>query len=155
MVKLGKYHLSSCCLYDTDDYIQEGNIVLWTILEKGSYGKKEGKLSSLFYTAFRNRCIRMYWSYVGKNLIPVSETDELYHYGYQITALVEDSHLEEHRRKVREQNDRWYEKKYGKKPGKRELLSLEEKNAREAAKKKWKLAYNLEHRDELREKKKA
>ena len=155
IVKIGKYHLSSCGIYDTDDYIQEGSIVLWNLLEKGTFENKAGKLSSLFYTAFRNRCIRMYWSYVGKNLVPVNDSEDYYHYGYQITTLVEDSHLEEHRKRTREQNERWYEKKYGKKLGKRVPLSEEERQKRDETRKQRQRAYVAEHRGELRSKRKA
>ncbi len=153
MVKIGKYHLSACGIYDPNDYIQEGSLVLWSILSKETIRDKGGKLSSIFYTAFRNRCIRLYWNYARKNLFPVSEKPDHYHYGYQICTLVKDSHLEEHRAKIREQNERWYEKKYGRKHEKRQPVCIEERRRREEASRAKQKAYYLEHREENAEKK--
>lgn len=154
MVKIGKQHLSVCGLYDNDDYIQEGSIVLWNLLEKQTFRNRRGKLSSLFYTAFRNRCIKMYWNYAGKNLFPVSESPDYYNYGYNICRLVIDPRLEEHRFKEKERTARWYEKKTGKKRCQRPPVSEEEKLRREEAARERRKAYYMAHREKYRESKK-
>ena len=108
MVKIGKQHLSKVPIYDVDDYIQEGSIVLWQLIQSGKYNGK-GKFSSLFYTAFDRKCINLYRNYVLKNYIEISESDDLYCYGYRIATLIEDEFARSYREKHREQCRKWYE----------------------------------------------
>lgn len=37
MIKIGRIHLSKIPIYDLDDYIQEGSIVLWKLLESKKF----------------------------------------------------------------------------------------------------------------------
>lgn len=109
MVKIGNQHLSKIPLYDTDDYIQEGSLVLWQLIQGRKYNGK-GKFSTLFYTVFDRRCINLYRNYVLKNFIEISESEDLYCYGYHIATLVEDEFARTYREKHREQCRRWCEK---------------------------------------------
>ena len=105
----GRKHLSKIPIYETDDYVQEGTILLWTLIQKKKYNGK-GKLSSLFYTAFDRKCINLHRSYVLKNLVQIHETDDdLYYYGYHICRLVIDEYATEYRKKQTEWNKRWAE----------------------------------------------
>ena len=108
MVKIGKKHLSKVPIYDTDDYIQEGSLVLWHLVQSQTYNGS-GKFSSLFYTAFDRKCINLYRDYVLKNFIEISESDDLYCYGYRVATFVEDEFAKSYREKHREQCSRWYE----------------------------------------------
>lgn len=154
MIKIGKEHLSACGLFDTDDYIQEGSIVLWNLLEKRTFREKSGKFSNLFYVSFRNRCIKMYWNYAGKNFFPVGESPDYYNYGYHVCRLIIDPRVEEHREKERQRTARWYEKKTGKKRRKRQPVSEEEMLRRKEAARERQKAYYLAHREKYKGSKK-
>ena len=107
MLKIGRIHLTKIPIYDRDDYVQEGSVVLWKIIESKRYNGR-GKLSNLFYTAFERHCINLYRDYVLKNLIKIHETDDdLYFYGYHVCRFVEDEYAMEYRKKQRERNKRW------------------------------------------------
>ena len=109
MVKIGKQHLYKIPIYDTDDYIQEGSIVLWQLIQSKKYNGN-GKFSSLFYTVFDRKCNNLYRDYVLKNFIEISESEDLYCYGYHVATLVEDEYARTYREKHREQCRRWCEK---------------------------------------------
>ena len=107
MIKIGRKHLSKIPIYDIDDYVQEGAILLWSLIEKRRFNGK-GKLSNLFYTAFDHKCVNLHRDYVLKNLIQIHEADDdLYYYGYHISRLVVDEYATEYRKKQSERNKRW------------------------------------------------
>mgnify|MGYP003314980812 CR=1 FL=1 len=115
MIKIGREHLGKLPLYDNDDYIQEGAILLWSLIQKRQYDGKR-KFSNLFYTAFEHKCTSLYRDYVLKNMVQISESEDYYTYGYRMGTFVEDEYAREYREKQKERNKRWREKKYPKSP---------------------------------------
>lgn len=110
MIRIGSKHLASIHLYETEDYIQEGSITLWDLIEKSRYNGK-CKISTLFYSAFERRCTNLYRNYVLKNLIQVGPVaQDLYSYGYNLCTLVEADYAIAYRIKHREQCKKSYEK---------------------------------------------
>lgn len=147
MIKIGRKHLSKIPIYDTDDYVQEGAILLWKLIQRRKYNGK-GKLSSLFYTAFDRRCINIHRDYVLKNLIQIHEAnDDQYYYGYHICRLVVDEYATEYRKKKKEWDKRWAEKTGRKKPDaeKKPVMTPEER--REKARQRSR-EYQAAHRDQ-------
>lgn len=128
MVKIGKKHLSKLYLYDVDDYIQEGTVVLWKLIQSRKYDGKR-KFSNLFYSAFEHKCINLYRDYVLKNMVQLYTDEDYYNYGYRVVTLVEDEYVQQYREKQRERNKRWYEKTHGTSP-KAPKLSEEERKER-------------------------
>lgn len=146
MIKIGRIHLSKIPIYDLDDYIQEGSIVLWKLLESKKFDWT-GNFSTYFYTAFDRRCINLYRNYVLKNMIAVHEAEDFYFYGYHLTRLVEDEYARAYRERHREECRRWYEK-HRKKPDLRPKLTEEEKKERDRQKRR---EYYIAHREQCRE----
>ena len=147
MIKIGRKHLSKIPIYDTDDYVQEGTILLWTLIQKKKYNGK-GKLSSLFYTAFDRKCINLHRSYVLKNLVQIHETDDdLYYYGYHICRLVIDEYATEYRKKQSEWNKRWAEKTGRRKPAaeRKSVMTPEERREKNRQRSR---EYHAAHRDQ-------
>lgn len=128
MVKIGKKHLSKLYLYDVDDYIQEGTVVLWRLIQSRKYDGKR-KFSNIFYSAFEHKCINLYRDYVLKNMVQLYTGEDYYNYGYRVVTLVEDEYVQQYREKQRERNKRWYEKTHGTSP-KAPKLSEEERKER-------------------------
>ena len=128
MVKIGKKHLSKLYLYDVDDYIQEGTVVLWRLIQSRKYDGKR-KFSNLFYSAFEHKCINLYRDYVLKNMVQLYTGEDYYNYGYRVVTLVEDEYVQQYREKQRERNKRWYEKTHGT-SSKAPKLSEEERKER-------------------------
>lgn len=112
MVKIGRQHLASLHFYETEDYIQEGSIVLWKLLQSHKYDGKR-KFSNLFYTAFDRKCTSLYRNYVLQNLVQISESVDYYHYGYHIGSFVEHEYARAYIEKQKERNKRWRENKLG------------------------------------------
>ena len=105
MVKIGKKHLSKLYLYDVDDYIQEGTVVLWRLIQSRKYDGKR-KFSNLFYSAFEHKCINLYRDYVLKNMVQLYTGEDYYNYGYRVVTLVEDEYVQQYREKQRERKER-------------------------------------------------
>lgn len=115
---LGKKHLGSIPIYDADDYFQEGSLVLWKLVSQNRYNAQAGKFSNLFYTAFQRKCLSLYRSYVLKNYIQIAESEDFYHYGYQVSILTEDDYAKRYRETHRQQCRTWTEKQQAAKPPK-------------------------------------
>ena len=147
MVKIGRWHLGKLHFYDTEDYIQEGSVVLWKLIQSRKYDR-EGKFSNLFYTAFDRKCISLYRSYMMKNLVQLSESKDCYSYGYRICHFVEDEYAREYADKQRERNKKWREKTQGHPPPKPPKLTEEERKER---KRQRSLEYYIKNRDKCRE----
>ena len=60
--------------YGTEDFLQEGNIVVWEIISRGNF--KGGKFSTYFGAAIRNRLIRIWRDYNLKNLVCIGESED-------------------------------------------------------------------------------
>lgn len=95
--------------FDTDDFLQEGYILAWKIIDSGRF--KDGKFANYYTTAIRRRYISLYRSYVLKNAVCISKSEDLYHSGYQVSTLVESDYAKRYREKHREQCKAWYERK--------------------------------------------
>lgn len=146
MIKIGKKHLSKIPIFDLDDYVQEGSIVLWRLIESKKFNWK-GKFSTFFYAAFDRRCINLYRDYVLNNMIVLSEAEDFYGYGYHLTKLVEDQYAVQYREKHREECRRWYET-HQKKTESRPKLTAEEKKERNRQRS---CEYYYSHREQCRE----
>ena len=132
MIKIGRIHLSKIPIYDIDDYVQEGSIVLWSLVSS-VYTVGSGKISNLFYKSFDWKCINLYRDYVMKNMISIKESENLYHYGYQIATLVVDEYAIEYREKQKVRNRKWAEKTGRVKPADQRAQPLTAEERRERA----------------------
>lgn len=152
MVKIGRSRLMRIPYMDTDDYIQEGSIVLWSIIQNHKYNGT-GKFSNLFYTVFDYKCRNKYRDYILKNWICYYESDDMYHYGYQTCIMAEDPYARIYRDQQKERNKRWYNKHKRKTPieeGK-PPLSPEEKKERTKQRRR---EYYESHREQMKAAKK-
>jgi hypothetical protein len=95
--------------FDTDDYMQEGRILLWQIALQRSY--RQGCFTRYFATAIRFRFSNLYRDYVLKNLVRIGEYQDFYGNTYQI--LVVSDYAKNYREKHREHCRRSYAKKRG------------------------------------------
>lgn len=145
MIKIGRKHLSKIPIYDLDDYVQEGSIILWQLMKSKKYNWKD-KFSTLFYAAFERRCINLYRDYVLKNMIVLTEAEDIYGYGYHLTRLVEDEYAKRYREKHREECRRWYEK-HRKKPNAESRPKLTEEEKKERSRQKAR-EYYIAHREQ-------
>ena len=110
MIKIGRKHLSKLYIYETDDYIQEGSLVLWTLLKKRVYDGR-AKFFSLCFPAFTYKCTNLYRDYVLKSLILLSEVEDFYCYGYSVSKMTVDQYAENYRIEQHVRNKTLYEKK--------------------------------------------
>ena len=94
-------------IYDNDDYIQEGSILIWKKIRDRKWNPGSGRFGNFFYTAFRFRVLHMYRTYVMKNMIKINESEDYYYYGYRICTLVVDEFAIEYREKQKERNKAW------------------------------------------------
>lgn len=148
MIKIGRIHLSKIPIYDLDDYVQEGSIVLWKLVESKKYNWY-GNFSTLFYAAFDRKCINLYRDYVLKNMIVLSEAEDFYGYGYHLTRLVEDEYVRKYRERHREECRRWYEK-HRKNPDAKPQPKLTEEEKKERRRQRAR-EYYIAHREQCRE----
>lgn len=151
MVSIGRKHLERLKAYEPDDYIQEGSITLWTLIEKKAYNGK-GKVSTLFYTAFERRCANLYRDYVLKNLVQIAEADDLYCNGYNTCIMVEDEYAKAYREKHKQQCRAWAEKNGRGAKEKKPVMTAEEKKAKQRERSK---AYYEAHKEHYKELKKS
>ena len=93
--------------YDSDDYIQEGRILLWKIAIQKNY--RRGSFKKYFATAIRFHLSNLYRDYVLKNYICIGGYTDLYGNAYQI--LIESDYAKNYREKHREHCRRSYAKK--------------------------------------------
>lgn len=148
MFKIGRKHLDKLHFYEDDDYVQEGSILLWELIQSHRYDG-ERKFSNWFYTAFDHRCTNLYRNYVLKNMVQVSEREDLYNYGYHAGIFIEDEYAQEYREKQRERNKRWREEKFGA-TAKPQAPKLSEEERRERSRQRSR-EYYLKNRDKCRE----
>jgi hypothetical protein len=92
---------------DTDDYMQEGRILLWQIALQRSY--RQGCFTRYFATAIRFRFSNLFRDYVLKNLVRIGEYQDFYSNTCQI--LVVSYYAKNYREKHREHCRRSYAKK--------------------------------------------
>lgn len=136
--------------YDTDDYLQEGRIVLWKIAAKGTF--KPGNFKNYYISAIRFHLCHVYRDYVLKNRICIGGYEDCRGNTFQI--LIEAPFAEQYRIKHREHCRHSNEKKRATLPPKppKPTLTPEGKRERNRARS---LAYYYAHADEMNAKAKA
>ena len=112
--------------YDTDDYMQEGRILIWQIADKKNY--KTGNFHNYFISATRFRYYNLYRDFVLKNLIRIGGYEDCRGNTYEI--LVEAEYAKQYREKHREDCKKSNERKKAKKAAERERLGLPEPQKR-------------------------
>ena len=114
--------------YDTDDFLQLGNILAWEIISKGSF--KKGRFASYFASAIRKRLVNTYRDYTLKNPVYICEMVDLK--GNATRILGEADYASAYRVKHRAQCRAWYEKKMAVEPPKqkKEPMTKEERSRR-------------------------
>ena len=132
--------------YGTEDFLQEGNIVIWEIISRGNF--KGGKVSTYFGGAIHKQLIRIWRDYNLKNLVCIGETEDCR--GNITRILVESDYAKEYRQKKAAQQKRWYEKKKAEQAPKEKKppMTKEERSRRVMA---YQEAYYAAHPDKLAE----
>ena len=99
-----KMYLGKMPTYDKDDFIQEGQIVIWKIISRGNF--KSGNFASYYTSAIRFRLCNIYRDYCLKNAIVLKEAADEKGEGYNKAILAEanyaEAYREKHRRHCRE-----------------------------------------------------
>ena len=154
MLKLGRMYLGKIPIYDNDDYIQEGSILIWKKVKDRKWHPGSGKFCNFFYSAFRFHVLHMYRDYVMRNMIKINEDEDYYCYGYRICTLVVDEFAIEYREKQKERNKAWAIKTGRQKPKsnepKKPKMTPEEKAEKERQRRR---EYFAKHREEINAKK--
>jgi hypothetical protein len=124
-------YLGKMDTYDREDFLQEGRILAWTIISKGSF--KKGLFRVYFGSAIRKRLVNIYRSYTLKNLVCIDEQVDCR--GNVTKTMVESDYARAYREKHREQCRAWYAKKKASQPPKeaKPKMTIEEKRAKAAA----------------------
>lgn len=145
--------------YDTDDFLQEGYILIWKTMKTF----KGGNYKSYFISAMRFRLCSIYEKYITKNPICIAESEDYRGYGYTIQTLVESDKAKEYRAKKNERQKRYYAKKKAEKeaaaraereakglpePEPKKPMTKEERIAKQVA---YQKAYYAAHPDKLEE----
>ena len=133
--------------YGVDDLIQEGWIVAWEIISRGSY-KAGSKFSTYFGAAVRYRFCRIFRDFNLRNLVCVGEAEDLH--GSVIRTLVESEYAKEYRKKKAAQQKRWAERKRAEEPikEKKPPMTKEERNRKIVE---YQRRYYAEHPEKLAE----
>lgn len=132
--------------YGTEDFLQEGNIIAWQIIEKGNF--KSGRFATYYTAAIKKRLVNIYRDYTLKNLICIGEQEDCR--GNITKTMVEADYAKAYREKHRAQCKAWYEKKKASQPPKEKKppMTKEEKIARQAV---YQKEYYAAHPDKLEE----
>lgn len=93
--------------YDSDDYMQEGRILLWKIALHKNY--RRGSFKKYFATAIRFHLSNLFSDYVLRNYICIGECTDFYGNTFQI--LIESDYARAYREKHREYCRKSYAKK--------------------------------------------
>ena len=103
-----KMYLGKMPTYDWDDFIQEGQIIIWKIISRRNF--KGGKFASYYTSAIRFRLCNIYRDYCLKNAIVLKEAADEKGEGYNKAILAEanyaETYREKHRRHCRESYQR-------------------------------------------------
>jgi hypothetical protein len=124
-------YLGKMDTYDREDFLQEGRILAWTIISKGSF--KKGFFRVYFGSAIRKRLVNIYRTYTLKNLVCIDEQVDCR--GNVTKTMVESDYARAYREKHREQCRAWYAKKKASQPPKeaKPKMTIDEKRAKAAA----------------------
>lgn len=143
--------------YDAEDFIQEGQIVIWKIISRGNF--KGGKFTTYYATAIKYRLANIYRDYCLKNPIVLREAADDRGEGYNKAILAEAAYAEAYREKHRRHCRESYARKKAREaearreagipePQPKPKQTKEERNARA-------LVYYHEHKAEINARKKA
>lgn len=134
--------------YDTEDFLQEGQIVAWQIIARGNF--KSGRFAVYFGSAIRKRLVNIYRDYTLKNLICISEQEDCR--GNITRTMVEADYAKAYREKHRAQCKAWYEKKKASRPPKEKKppMTREERSRKVVA---YQKEYYAAHPDKYEERK--
>ena len=132
--------------YDTEDFIQEGNILAWEIIARGSF--KSGRFATYYGAALKKRFVNIYRDYTLKNLVCIGEREDCR--GNVTSILVESDYAKSYREKHRAQSKAWYEKKKASQPPK-EPKPRQTKEEKAAKMKAYQKEYYAAHPDKLEE----
>jgi len=135
--------------FDTEDYLQEGRIVLWQIAAKGEF--KPGNFRNYFISAIRFHYCHLYRDYVLRNFVCIGGYEDVRGNTYQI--LIEAPYAQQYRARHREHCRKSYARKKAEQPPKapRPKMSEEERIEKRRA---CSLAYYYAHRDEMNQRQK-
>lgn len=145
--------------YQTEDFLQEGSIVAWQIIERGTF--RTGYFSAYFGSAVKKRFANIYRDYTLRNLICIGQRVDCYGSLTSILAVSDyaKAYREKHRRHCRESYARKKEKEAEARraagipdPELKPVLSEEEKLEQRRTRA---LAYYHEHKDDLNARRKA
>lgn len=142
--------------YDTDDFLQEGFILIWKTMKNF----KGGSYKNYFISAMRFRLCKIYETYITKNPICIAQTEDFRGYGYTVSILVESEKAQEYRAKKNERQRRYAAKKRAERaamPKPKKLQPTEEEKAAKAtaaaeSHKKANLDYYNKHKEEMNRK---
>ena len=145
--------------YQTEDFLQEGSIVAWQIIVRGTF--RTGNFSAYYGSAIKKRFANIYRVYTLKNLICIGQREDVY--GNLTSILVVSDYArayrEKHRRHCRESCARKKEREAEARraagipePEPKPVLTPEERLEQHRARC---LAYYHAHKEELNAKRKA
>lgn len=158
-----KMYQGKMVTYDTDDFLQEGFILIWKTMKTF----KGGNYKSYFISAMRFRLCSIYEKYITKNAICIAESEDYRGYGYTVQTLVESDKAKEYREKKNARQRRYLAKKKAEREAaakaEREALGLPEPEPKkeltpeekDAERKRKMREYYHAHREELNEKRRA
>ena len=106
--------------FDTDDYLQEGRIVLWKIAARGSF--KAGVFKNYYISAMKFHLRHVYRDYVLRNFVCIGGYEDMRGQAYQI--LIEAPFAEQYRIRHREHCHQSYQRKKAKEAEERARLGL-------------------------------
>ena len=143
--------------YDTEDFVQEGQITIWKIISRGNF--KGGNFASYFTRSIRFRLCNIYRDYCLKNPITLAEKADEKGEGFNKAILAEaayaEAYREKHRRHCRESYQRKKEREaearraaWIPEPEPRKKQAREERIAKQVA---YQNAYYEAHPDKLAE----
>ena len=95
--------------YGMDDFLQEGMITAWKIIQKGNYNPDTARFSTYFGVAIRRQLIRIFTSYSLKNFMCIGEVED--YQGTIIRTMAESDYAKRQRELHRERNRRYQERK--------------------------------------------
>ena len=156
-IKEAKKYLGKMPTYDMEDFIQEGQIIIWKIISRGNF--KGGCFASYYTTAIRFRLCNIYRDYCLKNAIVLREKADEKGEGYNKAILAEATYAETYREKHRRHCRESYARKKAREAEVRKAAGIPEpqpkapqtKDERNAKA----LAYYHAHKEEINAKKKA
>lgn len=154
-----KMYQGKMVTYDTDDFLQEGFILIWKTMKTF----KGGNYKSYFISAMRFRLCSIYEKYITKNAICIAESEDYRGYGYTVQTLVESDKAKKYRKKKNARQRRYIAKKKAEReaaakaerealglpePEPKKPLTKEERTAKQVA---YQKAYYAAHPDKLEE----